>query len=361
MAAAYTHFLPHLKMIGLTGVRPWLRRDSIDLVEMFGLSRPVRLRRLPLLWSQQKPIFEQDYLPPRWFYSLVGHYARLYRASLIFTRKPETAVTTIQAGLNTVLETHVPWESMPHLHGHRDLLCSPALRTLVVVTPPLGESFSRAGFPEDRIQVEPDGVDLEQYTPQLTTLEARRKLGLSEVDFLCVYTGHLYRDRGIEVMIQAARQLENVHILIVGGWERDIAHYQKMAQETEATNVTFTGIVPHVKIPLYQFAADLLLMQYSNKTHHAERCSPIKVFEYLAAGRPIVSTDLPILQTVLHHEKNAIMVEPDSKESLVEAIQRIRNQPELAKKIATNARDDSTRYTWEERAHRILNHTMGAE
>lgn len=361
MAAAYSRFLPNLQMVGLTGMRPWLRGDAADLKEMFGLSQPPRLKRLPLLWSQHAPVFAQDYLPPKWFYSLVGQYARLARASLVFTRKPETAVTTVQAGLDTVLETHIPWESMPHLHAHRDVLCRPELKALVVVTPPLADSFREAGIAEDRILVEPDGVDLSQYTPELSRLEARRRLGLEEDGFYCVYTGHLYQDRGIEVMIEAAGHLPEIRFVIVGGWERDIARCQAIALEAGVENVMFVGFVPHAQVPLYQFAADLLIMQYSGKTHHAERCSPIKIFEYLAAGRPMVSTDLPVLHEVLRHEENALFVTPDSSPALIEAIQRIRNEPELAERIARNARRDSARYSWEERARRILSHVMGAE
>lgn len=359
MAAAYTRWLPDLEVVALTGPRALWGNSHVNLTQMFGLSRPLNMRYLPLLWSQKELTFDQDYRPPKWFYRLVGHYARLRRADLVCTRKPETAVVTVRAGLNTVLETHVPWESMPHLHPHLDVLCRTALRALVVVTSPLAESFAAAGIPRDRTLVEPDGVDLAQYTPQLDRFVARAQLGLLEDTFLCVYTGHLHRDRGIETIIEAAQRLPEVQFLLVGGWDRDVGYYRKLAADVRTANVTFTGFVPHVRIPLYQFAADVLLMQYSAKTHHADRCSPLKVFEYLAAGRSIISTDLPVLRSVLRHEQNTLMVESDSAPALVTAIQRMMDNPRLGEHLARNARRDSQQYSWDERARRILSHALG--
>lgn len=359
MAAAYTRWLPNLEVVALTGPFALLFNSHVDLIRMFGLSRPLNMRYLPLLWSQTQQMFNQDYRPPRWFYRLVGQYAHLRGADLVFTRKPETAVVTVGAGIDTVLETHILWENMPQLHPYQEILRKPALRALVVVTSSLVDSFARAGIQRERILVEPDGVDLAQYTPILEQSVARKQLGLKQDVFLCVYTGHLYRDRGIEVIIETACRLPAVQFLLVGGWEKDVVYYRHLVASCGAVNVNFTGFVPHNQIPLYQFAADVLLMQYSAKTHHAAVCSPLKLFEYLAAGRPIVSVDLIVLRSILRNGQNALMIESDSVPALEAAIRQIMDNPGLAGKLGRSARNDSMQYSWEARARRILTHALG--
>lgn len=361
MAAAYTRWLPGLEVVALTGLRSLRGSGKVDLNHMLGLSRPLNMRYLPLLWHRKEFAFGQDYTPPRWFYFLVAYYALFRNADLVFTRKAETAVTTVRAGIDTILELHDPWENLKWLHPYLKILLRPALRGIVVVASSLAESFVKAGIPSERILVESDGVDMSQYTPALDKASARKQLGLPENKFLCIYTGHLYRDRGIKIIIEAAGHLPMVQFIIVGGWEKDIAYYQGVANGVGAKNVTFTGFVSQTKVPVYQFAADLLLMQYSEKTRHSEHCSPLKVFEYLASGRPIISTDLKILHSVLQHDHNALLIESDSVTAQVTAIKRIMNSPLLENQLAKNARLDSVRYSWDERARRILNNALKQE
>lgn len=358
MAAAYTRWLPHLQVVALTGPVAWLKRGQVDLTQMFGLARPLRMRYLPLLWRQTELTFDQDYRPPQWFYKLAGDYARLRRADLIFTRKDRTAVTTVQAKINSVLETHVLWEHSPLLQAQPEILHSPYLRALVVISQPLADSFLNAGVPPEKILVEPDGVDLAQFTPAIEKIQARQHLNLKPDQPLCVYTGHLHPDRGIEDIFRAAAHLPEIAFLFVGGWERDVEYHRSLAAAQGLTNVIFRGYVPHAEVPLHLFAADMLLMPYGAKLSTANHCSPLKMFEYLAAGRPIISSDLPILRTVLRHEQNALLISPDSPEALRDAIQGLVDSPRLAEQLAQTARRDSQQYSWDERARRILNHVV---
>lgn len=359
MAAAYARWLPNLEIVTLTGPLALIQHNRVDIREMFGLSRQLKIRYLPLLIRQKEAVFNEKYRPPKWFYTLVGRYAKLRRADLVFTRKSETAVITVTSGIDTILEAFVPWKNMPEIHKHSDILLRPSLRTLVVITPSLAESFIAAGVPKSKVLIEPDGVDLEQYTPAIDKFTARNKLGLPRNVFLCIHTGHMYRDRGIENIINASRYLPDIYFLMVGGWEKDVAHYHKLIKDVKNSNIEFTGLVPQSRVPLYQFAADILLMQYSSKLITADHCSPLKLFEYLATGRPIISTDLPILHSVLRHEENALFIKPDSGVELVKAIKKIRDNPRLGKFLAKNARQDSLNYSWDKRAKRILIHALG--
>jgi glycosyltransferase involved in cell wall biosynthesis len=362
MAAAYTGWLPHLEVVALTGLLPFWYSTRPDLCQTFGLARPLNMKYLPLLIFQKDFLFSQSYRPPAWFPPLVGHYARWRHADLVFTRKDNTAMVTVRAGVPTVLETHLPWvESSPQLKAHPELFRSSHLRSLVVITQPIADSFIQAGVPPAKILVLPDGVDLIQFAPNLDKIEARQRLGLERDTPMCMYAGHLHPGRGIEEIFAAAGQLPHIQFIFVGGWDKDVEKHRNIAQRNGLNNVMFQGYVPHAEVPLYLFAADILLMPYSATLITADRCSPLKMFEYLAAGRPIISSNLPILHSVLRPEENALLIQPDSAAELTQAIIRILAEPNLAEHLSQNARRDSQQYSWDERAQRILQHALKEE
>jgi glycosyltransferase involved in cell wall biosynthesis len=125
-------------------------------------------------------------------------------------------------------------------------------------------------------------------------------------------------------------------------------------------NVTMTGFVEHSHIPLYQAAADILLMPYgrsisaSSGQDIAETINPMKMFEYMASGRAIVSADLPVIREVLN-EKNAVFCEPGNVNGWRFVIESLLADEVHRKALGAQARKDAERYTWTERAGRILN------
>ena len=124
-------------------------------------------------------------------------------------------------------------------------------------------------------------------------------------------------------------------------------------------NVLTTGFVPNAELPRYQSACDILLMPYqqyvsaSSGGDIARYLSPMKLFEYLACGRAIVSSDLPVLREVLNSE-NAVLLPPGDVDAWVTALRELQANPELRACLAEKARREATKYTWQARAKRIL-------
>jgi glycosyltransferase involved in cell wall biosynthesis len=114
---------------------------------------------------------------------------------------------------------------------------------------------------------------------------------------------------------ELARQMPQVNFLWVGGTPELVKFWRGKLNEANITNVTMTGFVQHERIPLYQAASDVLLMPYSRSVEGssgqdiAEVINPMKMFEYMAAGRPVISADLPSIREVLN-EGNAVFCEP---------------------------------------------------
>lgn len=288
--------------------------------------------------------------------------SRRWGAALLYTRLPQAACLASWSGLPTILEVH----DIPHSRSAawllRLFLAGRGSRRLVVITRQLLQDLSqhcrlpsRPGF----VQIAPDGVDLQRYADLPEPAEARRRLGLPEERFTAGYTGHLYPGRGVELLLQIARFLPEVTFLIAGGEPSDV---QRMRQQTAADslqNVILTGFVPNAELPLYQAACEALLMPYQQRVAAssggdiAPYLSPMKAFEYLACGRAILCSDLPVLREILHPD-NAILLPKDEVAAWVAALQRLQTDVELRQRLGAQARREATRYSWEQRAANLL-------
>jgi glycosyltransferase involved in cell wall biosynthesis len=155
-----------------------------------------------------------------------------------------------------------------------------------------------------------------------------------------------------------AKFFPRAHFVWVGGRPEDIKTWK---QRSESENVTFTGFIPNQELPLYQAAADVLLMPYSRSimgssgsADSAAVASPMKMFEYMAAGRAIVSADLPVIREVLN-ERNTVFCEPDNMEDWRVEIESLLDNETRREELGNQARRDVEGYTWVARAKRIMN------
>jgi glycosyltransferase involved in cell wall biosynthesis len=215
------------------------------------------------------------------------------------------------------------------------------------------------GIPSRKIFVWPDGVDLSAFRQSDSRQRARLDIGMSKDSFVATYCGHFYPEKGVENILRCAAILPEVQFLLVGGWERDIARFKKRTRDLD--NVSLAGFVPNQHVRKYLAASNVLLMTYSNKYRTASWVSPLKLFEYMAARRPIISTDLPILRKHLDHNRNAILVPPDDAVKLAKGIETLRQNPGLASRLADTAYSDVQPYTWHNRARGILTYFSASD
>lgn len=185
---------------------------------------------------------------------------------------------------------------------------------------------------------------------------------------LVVYAGHLYPWKGVDVLIEALAHLPGVHARIVGGQPGETVDRDRLEARARelgvADRVTFTGWVPPAAVRDELVRARVLVLP-NRRTHISDRyTSPLKLFEYMAAGRPIVASDLHALREVLRHDENALLVAPDSPAALAEALRRLIDDRELSRRLAQRARQDAAEYGWDTRALRlegVLDRAAGAE
>lgn len=245
-------------------------------------------------------------------------------------------------------------------HLFRSLKDSPNLVRFSTNTRGLADIYLGEGLPPEKLVVAHNGVDLERYAHLPSKDEARQKLGLPlDKDIIC-YSGNIYEGRGIELLIDISLRLPDAKFLIVGGRDEDVLRYRHLASEKKASGFKLTSYVSHDIVPLYLAAADMLVLPYTTGmtikggTVATDFTSPIKLFEYMASGRPIVATALPSVEELLKDGENAVLVPPDSEDALYEGISRVLHNHDLADRIASGALAEVRGYTWEERAKKLL-------
>lgn len=217
---------------------------------------------------------------------------------------------------------------------------------------------------KEKMVVAPNGFDAEAFKKNEGKEQLRRDLDLPTGVRIVLYTGHLYDWKGAGVLLEAARQfpISNsrfpILFIFVGGTESDILAFREKARGVDT--ILILGYKPPADIPKYLKAADVLVLPNSQFSRNARFAvysrhdtSPIKLFEYMASGTPIVASRLPSIQEILN-EENAMLVSPDDPQELLRGIQSVLLNPARALTRAERALSDSKKYTWDKRAERVI-------
>ena len=309
----------------------------------------------------------------RWLLPNQGHFAHYLtsiqavwlawrsHADLIYTRNVTAAAISSNLGLPTIYEIHDmpsgklgPWLFTLFLRGR-------GLVRLVAITDALRQDvLARYGYWLDGKDfiVAPDGVDLERFVDLPSPEEARYRLGLAAL-FTAGYAGSHYAGRGIELIFELARLLPGVQFLIMGGDEQSVDARRKQAVQQGLVNMYFVGFVSNADLPLYLSACEVLLMPYQRQVavssggNTVKYMSPLKLFEYMAMHRLVISSDLPVLREVLN-ERNAILCDPEDIGMWQNAIKICMADVELRQRLGSQAWQDVQQYSWRKRVQRCL-------
>jgi glycosyltransferase involved in cell wall biosynthesis len=205
------------------------------------------------------------------------------------------------------------------------------------------------GVPAQRIAVVPDGT-----TAPTGPLPRRDQAGRR-----IVYAGQLYRWKGVDTLLDALALLPEANLTIIGGRgdpaDPDLAACRARAAELGiADRIEFAGFVPHAEVRARISGAAVAVVPLPDNLMARYFTSPLKLFDYMAAGVPIVASDLPALQEVVTDGDSALLVPPDDPAALAQTIRRLLVNPGLADRLRRTAFEAVADYTWERRAARIL-------
>lgn len=279
--------------------------------------------------------------------------ARRRATDLVYSRDLIGALAALELRMPTIAELHGIPDSPRLRAAIRRIVGHRALRGLVVISEALRRDLEAlALLPRHApVIVAHDAAD-----PPGPIGVARPKPGRPRLG----YVGNLYPGRGVDLVIELARLLPACDVEIVGGSERDLAHWRA---QPLPENLQLAGFVRPADLAAHYASFDVLLMPYprsgvgvaSGKSDTSRWCSPMKMFEYMAAGAPIISSDLPVLGEVLRHDHNALIAPAGDAPAWAAAVTRLLEDPELAARLAQTAYDDLVRdHTWDARVQTIL-------
>lgn len=276
---------------------------------------------------------------------------------IVISRYLPSAFFATKLGLPVIFESHFPISVSGSVSRWMflQLIKNKNLKKLVVITHALKEYYQEC-YPAiaSKIQVSPDGADPVPRHILPVGLPNRLKR------FKVGYIGHLYKGKGVEIIIKLASLCPDMDFHVVGGTEEDILFFSQECVQCD--NLVLHGYVPHADTIKYITAFDVALIPnqravktFSNKKDIGMWTSPLKVFEYMAAGKAIICSDLPVLREILRHEENALLCPPEDVSAWVQALECLRADSRLRHRLCAQAQNDFLKnYTWQVRAKNLL-------
>lgn len=193
-----------------------------------------------------------------------------------------------------------------------------------------------------------------------SNLEARQILGFDERKIVFMYVGSVGSGRGVEEIVRAAVTVEESNPgmcewVIVGGNGANLESLQRLIQSASCGSyVTAVGSQPPDRLPTWYAAADCLLAPYSLRLPAADVMNPMKLYEYSAAGKPILVSDMPTTREALEGNDACIYFEPDSLQSMIGSIERFLVDKEILTAAAVSYRSKALCNTWDAKAKTLI-------
>ena len=288
----------------------------------------------------------------------ISHYIKGNNFDLCYSRSFKMTKYNIENKIPTIMETHssVP-EKKRDLMDVLKLSKSEYFKGIVTIHQKLKDNFVRLGVPEKKVLIQEDAVDLEIFD-QISddTEKNKNNLHISIKKKIVMYCGSLKPGKGINLILQTAKKLElNSDILfyIVGGSKAEVDFWKNYNNQS-FRNVVFTGFIHGSQIPQFLKSADILFMPYDknekNKVMDINTTSPIKLFEYMASKKPILTSKIQVIEKILEDKESAIILENNYEKGIEELL----SNKKLCQKISENAYAQSKNYTYKKRCEKIL-------
>ncbi|MBD0373203.1 MAG: glycosyltransferase family 4 protein [Pyrinomonadaceae bacterium] len=234
-----------------------------------------------------------------------------------------------------------------------------AAARIFVVSEVERRNLLRAGLPDEKIVVNPNGVDTEKFRPGVGGWQIRKELGIAEDEILAGFVGTFGPWHGVMELAHAISLVPydaRLKFLLIGAGKLREEVERVVREAGVRDRVHFAGVVEHERVPAYLDACDMLVSPHIPLEDGSEFFgSPTKLFEYMAMGKGIVASRLGQIGDVLKTEETALLVEPGNVNQLSEALLRLTRSKELRERLGRAARSQAVEHhTWAHNARRVL-------
>lgn len=320
-----------------------------ELTRFYNLHYKLKVAGLPIpdrfkgqtKWTHPSTIVSKYYFP----------FHIRSRVQIVHSRDWNFIKAAIQNGIPAIYEHH----HHEHKQFEPEIVNHPLFQLAVAVADPVRESMIAQGMRSDKLVQLHNGFNQSFTLRQPDAAAQWRMRLLGNCSHLAVYAGGLNAFKGVDLMLDVAQQMPQVKFVFAGGSEAKVQSYQQRSIEMGLQNVTFLGYVLHDQLASLLQAADVLLHPHRSG-EEASFTSPLKFFDYLASGAPIVATEIPPLRSFQSAEIIASWCAPDCPSALTNCIAHTLTVYPRRSEGYAHSVEFVQQFSWENRIQRILSY-----
>ncbi|WP_066378485.1 MULTISPECIES: glycosyltransferase family 4 protein [unclassified Anabaena] len=327
------------------------RKIDSKLINYYNLQDKLKAAPLPMPW----PI---DYFKSKFTNSntiATKYYFPVHiipYTKLVHSRSWNFIKAAIKNGIPAIYEHHHHEDKQ----FEPEIVHNPLLQITVTVVETVRESMIKNGIPPEKVITLHNGFNrlFIERQPEKAAIW-RGKLLQDGRKHLVVYAGALQKFKGIDLLIDVAKEMPNVQFACAGGKPEEVEYYQQLVKDQQVNNLKFLGYVLHNDLPSLLQAADILAHPHC-LGKAATFTSPLKLFDYLASGTPIVATRIPSLIEFENTPAVAAWCEPDNPSQFVACLQQVLETHPRKIDGYEKMIEFVKQFSWENRAAKILSH-----
>lgn len=325
------------------------------LPDSLPVERPYSCRRMKL-WFSRGPLFYAEF-NVRLFFLLLAN-----RANILLSNDLDTLLSNYVAsrlkGCALVYDSHEYYTEVPELVNRKrvqriwqriEKWIFPRLKNVYTVNESIAALYrEKYGVPVEVIRNLPEAQKVKKIL-------SREELGLPDKKFILILQGAgINVDRGAEELVSAMEYLPECFLVIVGSGDV-IVQLKLMARQLKVNSrVLFRPKMPYGEMMQYTLNADLGLTLDKDTNLNYRFSLPNKIFDYLKAGIPVLSSDLPELRKVIEQYDIGALVQSHDPKEIAREIEAIRNSPEKIERWSENAKFAAEELTWESQEHLLF-------
>lgn len=338
--------------VTLIAQKPFNSPKTDNYYDYYGVSNCFKIIRIPRAGVRGGGIY-----PIRALRYLIKE-----KPDMVYGRDATSCLLSTLFNYPIIFESHAPKDFKNPLLSFffNYLLNNKQVKRIVVITEAL-ERYYKEHHPKSsqKLFVAPDGADPFPGNAKKAMIQDNIE------GFKVGYVGSLYPGKGLEVVVKLAPACPTMSFHIVGGNDTLVASWKK--RTAGINNLFFYGFVEPNSVPSYINSFNVVLLPNQNivqaapspgmksKSDIGRWTSPLKMFEYMAAGKPIVASDLEVIREILCDQKNALLVPPEDINAWKNALETLRRNKELAQRIGQTAKEAFlTNYSWQRRSEKVL-------
>ena len=329
-----------------------LQKPDRTFTEFYDTQEHLKIAPLPLPWlsdrtsgkfTNSSTIVCKYYLPIH----------ILSKTKLVHTRNWNFAKAAIKNEIPVIYESHY-YQETPF---EKEIVSSPLFQVAITQSKLTQENLVRCGMPVEKAIALHNGFERSFLIRQPQEAENwRRELSKNGRSQLVVYSGALYKFKGVDLLIEVAKELPEIQFVVTGGTESQVIAYQELSQQKGVDNITFLGwILPRQRLVSLFQAADILAHPHCSGKE-ADFTNPVKFFQYIASGTPIVSTTIaPLLEFKLP-QLAMDWCEPDDPKQFSDCLRSaLKRYPRKIEGYTENI-EFGQQFSWENRIEKILSY-----